>query len=79
MTVEKLLWLNNPEEILWLGSNLLSHEQQVDSQITASVQNSLSLQEIRLGWIFCWGLHPQGFVPHQVLEDHFNKKSVSLS
>lgn len=51
MTMKRLLWLNNPEEILWLGSNLLSHEPQVDSQMAASVQNSLSLQETSVDWV----------------------------
>lgn len=51
MTTQRLPKLNNPEVILWLGSNLLSREPQVDSQIAASVQNSL--QETRAGRAQC--------------------------
>lgn len=59
MTMKRLLWLNNPEEILWLGSNLLSHEPQVDSQMAASVQNSLSLQETSVDWVLYCVSPPQ--------------------
>ena len=54
MTTQRLPKLNNPEVILWLGSNLLSREPQVDSQIAASVQNSFSLQETRAGQAQCY-------------------------
>lgn len=65
MTMKRLLWLNNPEEILWLGSNLLSHEPQVDSQMAASVQNSLSLQETSVDWVLYCVSPPQAAVHQQ--------------
>lgn len=53
MTMQRLPLLNNSEGILWLGSNLLSRGPQVDSQMTASVQNVLCLQAGFCGMFFC--------------------------
>lgn len=52
MTVQRLPRLNSPKQILWLGCNLLSRELQTNSQIAASVQNTLSVQETNLSSAF---------------------------
>lgn len=46
MTMQGLPQFNNTEEILWFGSNLLSHGPQIDSQMTASVKISLTLTRV---------------------------------
>lgn len=61
MTMQRLHVLNNPEEILWLGGNLLSHEPQVNSQMASCVRHSFEVagKQAQAGSVLCvCPLHP---------------------